>query len=166
MKLFYQKRAGVSFCGNDPVSIRFDKKYVEYVMKIDGGWHGFVNMVPIPDGVLLFTYWGNFFKRLPEEIDGLALKQNECPILEQLLDNAHPDFHVIGTKKLEADEEMVVLGSPIKCDTDRYYIEMAGDPKVLKRAQETLSFSLQLLEELHKSARSNPKIMSMLTSNH
>lgn len=161
MKLFYQKRAGVSFCGGDAVSTRFDKKYVEYVMKIDGGWHGFVNLVRIPDGVMLFTYWGEFFTRL-NEIDRLELGPDECTHLQSLMEDSHPDYHVIATRNTDTDDEMVVLGSPMKCDPGRYYVELAGDPAIFKRAHDLLTFSLRLLQQLHKSAPTNPTIASLL----
>lgn len=89
MRTFFSERPGAKFLNGCMVTLHVMPDYVEYIVKLDKGYYGVVNLMPEgKDKVSLLCYWGDYFKRLQNISDKTHVMEvlaKNCPGLVNVL---------------------------------------------------------------------------------
>lgn len=156
MKKFIQKTADASFY-QDNLSLAFRKTHLEYVFELGKGWYGFVNLVRLPQGILLFTYWDDFFDKFCQELEAGDIRfiDDECKLLLNILEGKNPNINIAAITNPETRLKTKALASIVNSDVTCIDVELAGRKEIWKRAEILMDTSLKVYHELRKAKDAN-----------
>lgn len=149
MRVFLQRTAGATFTCNDPLTLAFRKDYVEYIFKVNSGVHGVINLIPGRENQMLFADWGDFFRRITNHEDPRKLArmlEKPCPKVVDLMNTAsgHALISIDGSNLGISRRVQLPLAD------DRHLVCLAGDPVLVKEADDLLDYCLDLYDEIYK----------------
>lgn len=148
MKFFVQKKAGVTFFQSETLSLGIRKNHVEYAFKLKSGNHGIVNMMPVEEGAILFTYWENALTKIDSLLPKLMFKEGQCENYRNILNGLNPDAYFTEIKDPDSGGNTIVLARIVKCNNQRSIIEMAAYTLLVDKARKLLDESLSLYIDL------------------
>ena len=149
MRVFLQRTAGATYTCNDSLTLAFRKDYVEYIFKVNSGVHGVINLIPGRENQLLFADWGDFFRRITNHEDPRKLArmlEKPCPKVVDLMNTAsgHALISIDGSNLGISRRVQLPLAD------DRHLVCLAGDPVLVKEADDLLDYCLDLYDEIYK----------------
>lgn len=152
MRSFFCDKPGARFLTGCNVTLHIMPKYVEYIVKLDHGYYGVVNLMPEgKDKVTLLCYWGNYFKRLlniPNKEKVMAILAKHCPTLVDVLSSkGEVKFAQFNNSKSEGTGFVMQL----EADFSRGLIQLLGRDNLQTEALKLLNVSLSVFWEIHDS---------------
>lgn len=124
--------------------------YVEYIIKLDRGYCGVVNLMPEGGNkVSLLCYWDDYFKRLqniPNKDKVMSILAKSCPELVKVL-SSQEEVKFAQFKKAKH----VGAGFVMQLDADfsKGIIPVLGNEQLQAKALELLNTSLKVFWEIH-----------------
>lgn len=150
MRPFFSEKPGAKFLTGTKVTLHIMPDYVEYIVKLDHGYYGVVNLMPDGDGkVSLLCYWGDYFKRLqniPNKDNVMGILAKHCPTLVNVLSSqGEVKFAQFKNAKFEGS------GFIMQLDTDFSHgvIPVLGSTSLQSKALNLLNTSLKVFWEIH-----------------
>lgn len=124
--------------------------YVEYIVKLDHGYYGVVNLLPEgKDKVSLLCYWGDYFKRLqniPNKDKVMSILAKNCPTLVSVL-SSQGEVKFAQFKKSKFDGSGFVM--QLDAAFSKGIIPVLGNESLQSKALELLNVSLRVFWEIH-----------------
>ena len=148
MRIFLQRTAGATFTCNDTLTLAFRKDHVEYLFKLNSGIYGVINLIPTRESQLLFADWGDFFRRITNHEDPQKLArmlEKSCPKVIDLMTTASGNSLI----KISGGNLGISRRIQQSLDDARHIACLAGDPAMVKEADELLDYCLDLYEEIY-----------------
>lgn len=151
MRNFLSNTAGATFFQGENISFIVRKEYIEYVIKLNKGTYGIVNLIVSgPQQVTLFCSWGNYFDRVNHHQDTdklLKMLEKQCPTVTDL-------FTVkSGFECITLPYENNIGGISINVDLEKilHSYELVGNTAVVTAMMDVFNFSCKLYNEILKS---------------
>lgn len=150
MRTFFCEKPGAKFLSGCKVTLHVMPDYVEYIVKLDHGYYGVVNLMPEgKNKVTLLCYWGDYFKRLQnipnkDKVVGILAK-NCLALMEVLSSQGETKFAQFKNSKYEGS------GFVMQHDADFSHglIPVLGNTDLQSRALNLLNTSLKVFWEIH-----------------
>ena len=148
MRIFLQRTAGATFTCKDSLTLAFRKDYVEYIFKLNNNIYGVINLLPGRENQLLFADWGDFFRRIINHEDSRKLSrmlEKPCPKVVDLM-NSDSGNTLISLDKVNWG---ISRSIPLPWDDAHHIACLAGNPDVVKAADDLLDYCLALHQEIY-----------------
>ena len=150
MRTFFSDKPGAKFLSGCKVTLHVMPDYVEYIVKLDHGYYGIVNLMPEgKDKVTLLCYWGSYFKRLqniPNKNKVMDILAKNCPTLVEVLSSqGETKFELFKNSKYDGSGFVMQLDA----DFSHGLISVLGNADLQSKALNLLNTSLKVLWEIH-----------------
>lgn len=150
MRKFISDKPGAKFFANTNVTLHVMPDYVEYIVKLDRGYYGVVNlMAESSNKVSLLCYWGDYFKRLqniPNKDKVMGILAKNCPELVKVL-SSQDEVKFAQFKNAKYEGTGFVM--QIDADFSKGILSVVGDPNIHSHAIKLLNTSLKVFWEIH-----------------
>ena len=148
MRPFIQPTAGATFFLGIPHTLMFRKDYVEFISKLENGFYGVVNLVLNgKDDLLLFTDWGDFFKRISNHEDPdklMRMLKKPCPLVVDLM-TGKSGYSLVRNRS----SGLMRVGCLLPLTDDLPLLSIPGDSRTMEKALDLLDYSLRLYREIY-----------------
>lgn len=150
MRTFFSEKPGAKFLNGCKVTLHVMPDYVEYIVKLDKGYYGVVNLMPEgKNKVSLLCYWGDYFKRLqniPNKNHVMDIIAKNCPSLVRVLScKDEVKFAQFKDAKYEGAGFVMQLDA----NFSNGIIPVLGNELLQSKALELLNTSLKVFWEIH-----------------
>ena len=150
MRTFFQTTPGAKFFKGTKVTLHVMPDYVEYIIKLDRGYHGIVNLMA--EGVnkcSLLCYWGNYFDwlhNIANKDKVMSILAKDCPELTKVL-ASQCEVKYAHFKNAKFDGGGFVM--QLDADFSKGIIPVLGNEHLHAKAIELLNTSLKVFWEIH-----------------